>query len=87
MKKTDRPFDWVNIAFLTLSPVLAVGWGLYYTRRYGFQTPLFVLFIAMFFATGLSITGGYHRYFAHASYKAHPLVRLLLRPPKVKAAS
>ena len=30
----------------------------------------------MFFATGLSITGGYHRHFAHISYKAHPAVRL-----------
>jgi len=31
-----------------------------------------VAFIAMFFATGLSITAGYHRHFAHVSYKPIP---------------
>jgi stearoyl-CoA desaturase (delta-9 desaturase) len=28
--------------------------------------------------TGLSITAGYHRYFAHRSYKAHPVVEAVL---------
>src|SRR3989338_3286557 len=32
-------------------------------------------FMAM---TGLSVTVGYHRLFAHVSFKAHPLVRFLV---------
>lgn len=34
--------------------------------------------IALFFATGLSITGGYHRLFSHSTYKANRLVELVL---------
>lgn len=28
----------------------------------------------LFFLTGISITAGYHRYYAHRSYKAHPVI-------------
>ena len=37
-----------------------------------------LLFLFFFFATGMSITAGYHRLFAHATYKAHPIIRFLL---------
>ena len=70
-----RTLDWGNLLFLTISPLAAVVWGIYYTRHYGFHFSEIVLFVVLFFATGLSITGGYHRHFAHVSYKAHPLVR------------
>jgi stearoyl-CoA desaturase (Delta-9 desaturase) len=34
--------------------------------------------IALYFMTGLSITAGYHRYYSHQSYKAHPIIEALL---------
>jgi stearoyl-CoA desaturase (Delta-9 desaturase) len=76
MNKANRPFDWGNILFLTLSPIAALILGVLYVHRNGIQTADMLMFVAMFFATGLSITGGYHRYFAHASYKANPALRL-----------
>lgn len=42
------------------------GWGIW--------TTAFVLL----YATGLSITGGYHRYYSHRAFKAHPLVEPML---------
>lgn len=76
MKITKRPLDWGNILFLTLSPLTALVGGIYYVGHFGIHPVEAVLFVVMFFATGLSITGGYHRHFAHISYKAHPAVRL-----------
>ena len=33
---------------------------------------------AMLFITGLSITGGYHRYFSHKTYKTNPVVETII---------
>ena len=76
MAKIERKLHWPNLLFLTLSPLAALGGSFVYTRFYGFHPLEIALFLALFFATGLSITAGYHRHFAHVSYKAHPLVRL-----------
>ncbi|HVO33629.1 MAG TPA: fatty acid desaturase [Elusimicrobiota bacterium] len=76
MKQTDRPWDWANIGFLTLSPLAAIGLAGFYIPHYGIRGCEIAAFVAMFFATGLSITAGYHRHFAHVTYKAHPLIRL-----------
>jgi stearoyl-CoA desaturase (Delta-9 desaturase) len=76
MNKMDRPLDWGNILFLTLSPLIAVVGGAYYGLHYGVRPAEFALFIVMFLATGLSITAGYHRHFAHVSYQAHPWVKI-----------
>jgi stearoyl-CoA desaturase (delta-9 desaturase) len=68
--------NWLNSSFLVLVPFFAAvgiiahwlylgppGWG------------EFVIFIAMYFACGLSITVGYHRLFSHRSHDASwPLV-------------
>src|ERR1700680_2769624 len=66
---------WPNVAFLTLTPLAAVAGAVYYIPRFGVRPVEIAAFVFMFFATGLSITAGYHRHFAHVSYKAHPLLR------------
>ncbi len=73
--KYKHPLHWPNVLFLTLSPLAAIASAAYYIPRYGVRPIEVFAFVAMFFATGLSITGGYHRHFAHVAYKAHPLVR------------
>jgi stearoyl-CoA desaturase (Delta-9 desaturase) len=75
MKNTDRPLDWGNILFLTLSPLIALIGGLWYTHQNGVSALEITMLIAMGLATGLSITGGYHRHFSHVSYQAHPAIR------------
>ena len=65
---TDRPFDWVNIAFLTIAPLIAVVGTALYAWNYGVTWLEVGIFFAMYWATGLSITAGYHRYFSHRTY-------------------
>jgi len=76
MKTTDRPLDWGNLLFLVLSPVLAIICGVLYTWKQGFHAEQLALFLIMYVATGISITGGYHRLFAHASYTSNVFMRL-----------
>jgi stearoyl-CoA desaturase (Delta-9 desaturase) len=70
------PLHWPNVLFLTLSPLAAIAGAIYYIPRFGIHTTEIVLFTLMSIATGLSITAGYHRHFAHVAYKANPFVRL-----------
>src|SRR5207245_1649284 len=76
MTQKPRRIHVPNVLFLTLSPLAALVGSVLYTRLYGVHPLEIAVFVAMFFATGLSITAGYHRHFAHLSYKANPLVRM-----------
>jgi stearoyl-CoA desaturase (delta-9 desaturase) len=66
----DRPKDWVNIAFLTLTPVIAVIGTALYSWRNGVQAWMPLLTIVMYLLVGFSICAGYHRFFSHKSYEA-----------------
>jgi len=62
------------VFFIVLHVVGIVGTPLYIYYR-GITAPELVLFFAYCAATGFSITMGYHRLFAHPTYKASPVVR------------
>src|SRR5439155_12669079 len=62
--------DWVNIAFLTLTPVVAVAGTVAWTWLHGFHLWMPLLTIALYLAVGFSICAGYHRFFSHKSYEA-----------------
>jgi len=68
--------NWPNGLFLVSTLVLALTGVPLYVWRHGldgFQVILFLVFVAM---TGLSITAGYPRLFAHLTFKARRPVRL-----------
>ena len=67
--------DWVNIAFLTLTPVIGILGTAAYTYARGFSLWMPVLMVGMYLAVGMSICAGYHRFFSHKSYEAHPIVQ------------
>ena len=69
--------SWTNISFLVSTPLLAIAGLIYYFYNYNFSWGLLALFFAMYILTGMAITGGYHRLFAHKSYKADAWLRLL----------
>ena len=81
MNQTDRTqadIIWGNVIFLSLTPILALlGVGWWFTNATFSWTPI-VAFVALFFATGIGITAGYHRLFSHRSYKASFPVKLVL---------
>jgi stearoyl-CoA desaturase (delta-9 desaturase) len=66
--------DWKNILFISISHLLAIGaivW-LVAVRASPWTLGLGVLWFAL---CGVAITGGYHRLFAHPTYRARALVR------------
>jgi stearoyl-CoA desaturase (delta-9 desaturase) len=71
-----RKKDWVNILFLTLTPVLGIAGTAAYTWFHGFHLWMPLLMLGMYLAVGMSICAGYHRLFSHKSYECSPLVQV-----------
>ena len=65
----------MNIAFLTLTPVIGIAGTAAYTWYRGFHLWMPLLTAGMYLAVGMSICAGYHRFFSHRSYEAHPIVQ------------
>lgn len=69
--------NWRSVFFLCLLPLVTIYLAVNYLREFGFSWPIFALTVFYYFASGLSITGGYHRLFSHRTYEANTLVRVL----------
>jgi len=66
----EHPKDWVNIIFLTLTPIIGIVGTTLYTIRNGFEPWMAILGVTMYALVGMSICAGYHRFFSHKSYEA-----------------
>ena len=60
--------DWVNIAFLSATPIIGVFGTAAYAIRFGVRWWEPALFLATYVLVGLSVTAGYHRLYAHSQY-------------------
>ena len=65
---------WVNIIFVCVSPVL----GFVGARYVALSTPTMVWALIYYVVSGLGITAGYHRLFAHRAYEARPSIVALM---------
>jgi stearoyl-CoA desaturase (delta-9 desaturase) len=74
----SRQINWGPAIFLILYQVLLLVSLPFYFYYYTPQLGTVIVSIALLYITGLSITAGYHRYFAHRSYRAKPIVEYLL---------
>lgn len=72
-----RKTRWVGLFLFTVMVIGSIV-APFYIWKYGMTTTEIVLFWVYYFATGLSITAGYHRLFAHVTYKTNPVVKFLL---------
>lgn len=72
-----KKWDISNILFLTLSPLIAILGVIIHLYYEGWQITPWLLAFLFYLLTGLSITAGYHRLFAHRSYQAHWSVRFI----------
>ena len=70
-----RQKDWVNILFLSLTPVIGVFGTAAYAIVNGVQWWQPALLVVLFSMVSFSVTAGYHRCFSHKSYRAHPLLQ------------
>jgi stearoyl-CoA desaturase (Delta-9 desaturase) len=69
--------NWKTSSFLIGTFVLSLTAVPLYLWHYGLDGFQLALFLILFAATGMSITLGYHRLFAHRAFAAHWSVRLL----------
>ena len=75
--QTERPeILWLNVAFLTLTPLAALVVTPIYILEHGIRPSEVWACVGLWFLTGLGITAGYHRLFSHRSYKGSWPVRL-----------
>ena len=75
-REESAPRKWPTTLMFSLTfavALLAVPW---YGFVYGYHTAAWVWFLLLLGGNGMAITCGYHRLFAHATYEAHPTLRL-----------
>ena len=69
------PLNPVNVAIFVGLPlaalVLVPAWGVYH----GYDAFQWLWALAFLYLNGMSITGGYHRLWAHNAYEAHPALK------------
>jgi len=71
------PINWPTVLFIAATTLAALGWPVY-AWHYGVTWSEIVLAIAYYYATGMSITVGYHRLLSHRTFKAHPVAETAL---------
>jgi len=78
--KTDRPEpvrrNWITTSMFAITFAIALILVPWYGFSHGYHAATWVWFTLMLGANGMAITCGYHRLFAHASYQAHPLLKV-----------
>ena len=73
-----KKLDPVNTLFLAGTPILALVGTTYLIFIDGIRIPTLVLAFVMMILTGVGVTAGYHRLFAHKAYDANPLFKFLM---------
>lgn len=78
MIKKAKEINWTTAIFLITYQVILLAtlpfYFYYATLNIGTMISAFVLL----WLTGLSITAGYHRFYSHRCYKAHPVIEAIL---------
>jgi stearoyl-CoA desaturase (delta-9 desaturase) len=68
--------NWVTALFLVLTPLVGLIWGIAHINAVGVWWCEIALFVFYVYATGFSITAGYHRLFAHRAYECSRAVKI-----------
>ena len=76
--KNNSKYNWNMVFFLTIIPLIGIfGTSIYvYYNGIVWQEP--VLLLVFWFISGMGITMGYHRLFAHKSFKTNSFVEWIL---------
>ncbi|MCA9230737.1 MAG: fatty acid desaturase [Planctomycetales bacterium] len=67
--------NWPNSTFLLSTLLAAITVVPWYLWTHGIDLFQILLFVFFYFATGMSITLGYHRLYSHRAFKANPIVQ------------
>jgi stearoyl-CoA desaturase (delta-9 desaturase) len=72
-----QKLNWTNLLFLTITPALALILVPIYFMSHPLTWGLVAFFVISYTLTNMSITTGYHRYFAHRSFESRGILRFL----------
>src|SRR5579872_2205288 len=72
----SAPRNWTATLMFALTFAVAATAVPWYGFMHGYQTASWVWFALLLGTTGMAITCGYHRLYAHATYEAHPLLEM-----------
>lgn len=67
-----------NILVFVITGLIAFVGVPFWAMTQGFDTTEIITTLVLFYATGMSITAGYHRLWSHKTYDAHPVVKVVL---------
>lgn len=73
-----KGYNWTTIVFFattTLGALIGTPW---YFLRFGISLPEILLTLFFIIATGMGITVGYHRHYAHTTFKTNPIIQFLI---------
>ncbi|HEX9139474.1 MAG TPA: fatty acid desaturase [Steroidobacteraceae bacterium] len=73
----DGTRNWVTTLMFGLTLLVAVAVVPWYGIVHGYRTSAWVWFVVFITANNMAITCGYHRLFAHATYQAHPVLKVI----------
>lgn len=73
--QSKPPVMWLPASVLIGTFIVAVTIVPWYGAVHGYSWGNWAAFVAILACNGFSITAGYHRLFAHNTYKAHPLLK------------
>src|SRR5580692_8724365 len=78
LPKTWADVNWPTALFVGVYHLALLIMVPLYFCHYTPSWQLVTISIVLLFATGMSITAGYHRFYAHLAYKVHPVAEWLL---------
>jgi stearoyl-CoA desaturase (delta-9 desaturase) len=73
-----KSLNWTNIVFFVATTLISFIFTPLYFLSHPFSWSILLFFVALFSISNLVITVGYHRYFSHRSYDAHPVLEFLM---------
>ena len=77
MTETLPPRLWMQTILFSSTLLIALIGVPWYGITHGFTWTGWLGFFLILGANGMSITAGYHRLWAHNSYKAHPILKVM----------
>lgn len=78
MKSFFKKISWESALFLGLTPLVGIAGFLFLLHYDAIRGPTVALAMVMAVVTGMAVTGGYHRLFAHKSFEAKWPIKVLL---------
>ena len=77
MKNNLKKYSWSMVFALSAIPLIGIIGTCIYIYHYGIVWQEPILMISGWFLSGMGITFGYHRLFAHKSFKAHSIIQFI----------